>query len=392
MDTVAYGGDEHTERFAEQYDEWFGFAPPTADTVKLLHGLAGPEPVLELGIGTGRVALPLSARGVTVQGVEASREMAAHLRAKPGGEHIAVTIGDFGQVPFDGSFSLVYVATGTFFALLTQEAQIGCFVNAARRLAPGATFVLDAVLPEALSSPELGNGRVVPTANGDLVVLYRCVARAAQCYDSHYVITADAGVRHIQVPFRYAGAGELDLMARIAGLRLRQCYGSWAATPFTTAASTMCRYTSSRTERGELQCCSPVSVRSYCLVVLLVPFVILGARTDPHRPFSRGMSYTAAAGNRDFLPVPTLPALVVLVRSPAFLLACRTAAVLTAVAELTLGVGALGLIPAPLTVALAVPVHLAFTAISPRRIVPFSAAALGLLLLATTHPLIPPMW
>lgn len=239
MDTVAYGGDEHTERFAEQYDKWFGFAPPTADTVKLLHGLAGPEPVLELGIGTGRVALPLSARGVTAQGVEASREMAAHLRAKPGGERIAVTIGDFGQVPFDGSFSLVYVATGTFFALLTQEAQIGCFVNAARRLAPGATFVLDAVLPEALSSPELGNGRVVPTANGDLVVLYRRVARAAQCYDS--------SLRHHRrrrraphpgaVPLRRGRRARPDGPYRraAAAAALREL----GRHPFTTAASTM---------------------------------------------------------------------------------------------------------------------------------------------------------
>lgn len=222
----------YAERFAEQYDEWFGFAAPTADTVDLLHRLAGSEPVLELGIGTGRVALPLSARGVAVQGVDASREMAARLRSKPGGERITVTIGDFGEVPVDGSFSLVYVVAGTFFELPTQDAQLGCFVNAARRLAPGATFVLDAVLPEALSSPELGNGRVVPTANGDLVVLYRRLARAAQRYDSHYVVTTGTGVRHIHVPFRYAGAGELDLMARIAGLRLRQRYGSWAGAPF----------------------------------------------------------------------------------------------------------------------------------------------------------------
>lgn len=230
--------NSYAERFAEQYDDWFGFAAPTADTVDLLHGLAGAEPVLELGIGTGRVALPLSARGAQVQGVEASREMAARLQAKPGGERIAVTIGDFGEVPVDGSFSLVYVTAGTFFELPTQEAQVGCFVNAARRLAPGGVFVLDALLPEALSSPDPGNGRVVPTANGDLVVLYRRVARAAQCYDSHYVITTDAGMRHVRVPFRYAGTGELDLMARIAGLRLRERYGSWAGTPLRDS----CRY------------------------------------------------------------------------------------------------------------------------------------------------------
>jgi SAM-dependent methyltransferase len=222
----------YAERFAEHYDNWFGFAAPTNDTVELLHELAGSEPVLELGIGTGRVALPLSARGVQVQGVEASREMAALLQAQPGGDRIVVTIGDFGKVLVDGRFSLVYLAGGTFFELRTQEAQLECFVNAARRLTSGGTFVLDAWLPEALSSSEAGNGQVVPTANGDLVVRYRRVARATQRYDSHYLVTTNTSVHHIDVPFRYAGVGELDLMARIAGLRLRRRYGSWAATPF----------------------------------------------------------------------------------------------------------------------------------------------------------------
>lgn len=130
-------------------------------------------------------------------------------------------------------------------------------------------------------------------------------------------------------------------------------------------------------------------------------YLVAGIRKLRSRHFMNGgvivdniayNAYQAAAGNRDFLPLPRLPTLATMLRSPAFLLACRTAAVLTAVAELSLGLGALGLIPAPLTLALAMPVHLAFTAISPRRIVPFSAAALGLLLLATTHPLLSPVW
>ncbi len=221
----------YAECFAEQYDDWFGFTAPTNDTVERLHGFAGSEPVLELGIGTGRVALPLSARGVQVQGVEASREMAARLRSRPGGDRIVVTIGDFSEVPVDGSFSLVYIVAGTFLELRTQEVQLDCFINAARRLASGGTFILDALLPEALNSPEVGNGRVIPTRNGDLVVRYRRVSRATQRYDSHYMITTDTCVRHIHVPFRYAGAGELDLMARIAGLRLWQRYGSRAGTP-----------------------------------------------------------------------------------------------------------------------------------------------------------------
>jgi hypothetical protein len=130
-------------------------------------------------------------------------------------------------------------------------------------------------------------------------------------------------------------------------------------------------------------------------------YLVAGIRKIRSRHFMNGRvivdniaynAYQAAAGNRDFLPIPRLPTLAILLRSPAFLLACGAAAVLTAVAELTLGLGALGLIPAPLTLALAVPIHLAFIAVSPRRIVPFSAAALGLLLLATTHPLLSPVW
>lgn len=130
-------------------------------------------------------------------------------------------------------------------------------------------------------------------------------------------------------------------------------------------------------------------------------YLVSGIRKIRSRHFINGRvivdniaynAYQAAAGNRDFLPIPRLPVLVILLRSPTFLLTCHAAAVLTAMAELTLGLGALGLIPTLLTLALAVPTHLAFTAISPRRIVPFSVAALGLLLLATTQPLLSPAW
>jgi SAM-dependent methyltransferase len=227
----------YSDRFAEQYDDWFAFAAPTTDTVEMLHDLAGAGPVLELGIGTGRVALPLSARGVEVHGVDGSTQMASRLRGRPGGERIEITIGDFSDVPVDGEFSLIYVAAGTFFELPTQESQLGCFASARRRLAPGGVFVLDALLPEVLSSPESANGRVLPTANDDLLLRYRCVHRSRQTYDSHYVITTAEGVHHVRVSFRYAGVGELDLMARIAGLRLRRRYGSWAGTPFNDSSA-----------------------------------------------------------------------------------------------------------------------------------------------------------
>lgn len=136
----------------DDYDRWFGKPGITGATVDALAALAGRGPVLELGVGTGRVALPLRARGLAVHGVEGSEAMLRRLRAKPGGEGIPVTVGDFAEVPVDGNFSLVYLAGGTFAELPDQAAQVRCFRNAAARLAPGGLFVLDAHVPEALAA------------------------------------------------------------------------------------------------------------------------------------------------------------------------------------------------------------------------------------------------
>ncbi|GAA1987722.1 class I SAM-dependent DNA methyltransferase [Kitasatospora viridis] len=224
--------DSYAARFAARYDDWFGHAAPTADTVALLAELAGAGPVLELGPGTGRVALPLAARGLEVHGVDGSPEMAAELRSRPGGERIALTIGDFTDLPPGVRYSLVYLAGGTFFELPTQEAQLRCFAAVAARLAPGGSFVFDALLPETLCAPQSAAGQVLPTADGSLVVRHRRVDRAEQRYESHYLIADGPDLNHVHVRFRYAGSGELDLMARLAGLRLHRRYGSWAGTPF----------------------------------------------------------------------------------------------------------------------------------------------------------------
>ena len=229
-------GSGYASRFAEDYDTWFGLNPHTADTVNLLAQLAGAEPVLELGIGTGRVALPLRARGIDVHGIDSSPEMVARLRSKPGGEHIPVTIGDFSEIPAEGCFSVIYLAAGSFFELPGQDDQLRCFRNAATRLAPGGVFVFDALLPEAICAPESG-GKVVPADGERLVLRYRNADRATQRYDSHYVIVDAAGTRHLRVRFRYAGHGELDLMAQIAGLRLRERWGSWATAPLGPAST-----------------------------------------------------------------------------------------------------------------------------------------------------------
>jgi SAM-dependent methyltransferase len=227
---------DYSTAFAEHYDTWFGALAETDDTVELLVKLAGLGPALELGIGTGRVALPLHARGVEVSGIDASEAMVAQLRARPGAERITVTIGDFSQVPVEGSFSLIYLAAGTFFELPSQDDQLRCFANVARRLAPGGLFVLDANLPEALFATQSANGQVLTTTGEELVVRYRQLDPAAQRYVSHYVVVSDGCTRHMKVSFRYAAPGELDLMAHIAGLRLRERLGSWSGARFTRSS------------------------------------------------------------------------------------------------------------------------------------------------------------
>ncbi|MFE3017058.1 class I SAM-dependent DNA methyltransferase [Streptomyces sp. NPDC059256] len=221
--------------FADDYDRWFGKRRTSGATVAALAGLAGPGPVLELGIGTGRIALPLRERGFDVHGVDGSEAMVRRLRAKPGGTKIPVTMGDFAEVPVTGEFSLVFLAGGTFAELPDQASQARCFERVAQRLAPGGVFVFDAHVPEALAvatGPE-----VVMEGEDHMVLCYRKLDPSAQRYRSHYVIHADGVTRHMHVEFRYAGCGELDLMADRAGLRLKERWGDWEGAPFGQGSS-----------------------------------------------------------------------------------------------------------------------------------------------------------
>src|SRR5919201_835972 len=164
--------DTYGERIAADYDARLPGRLDTAACVELLAALAGPGPVLELGVGTGRVALPLAARGLRVHGVDASEAMVARLRAKPGGEAVEVTIGDLAQVPAEGPFTLVFVVFNTLFCLLTQEDQVRCFARVAERLAPGGAFVVEAFVPDPgrlarlqeLTVDHVGADRVILTA------------------------------------------------------------------------------------------------------------------------------------------------------------------------------------------------------------------------------------
>ena len=225
----------YATEFADEYDRWFGKPGISGATVEALAALAGQGPVLELGIGTGRVALPLRELGIDVHGVDRSEAMVRQLRAKAGGAGVPVTIGDFAEVPVAETFSLVFLAGGTFAELPDQADQVRCFANAAARLGPGGLFVLDAHVPEALAAAT--GPDIVAEGDDHLVLCYRQLDPSTQRYRSHYVIHEDGRTRHLRVEFRYASHGELDLMAAQAGLRLKERWSSWTGSPFTRDSS-----------------------------------------------------------------------------------------------------------------------------------------------------------
>lgn len=231
-DAATYG-----ERIAEVYDEWYLPRMDPTHAVELLAELAGGGRALELGIGTGRVALPLAARGVRVSGIDASQAMVDRLRAKRGGEGIAVTIGDFADVAVEGSFSLVYVPFTTFSALLSQAEQIRCMRNVAAHLEPGGWFVLDAFVPDldrfsgnqAVSVQEIRSTGVFLDASRHDPVRQRV--------DSSHMVLTESGVRLYPVALRYAWPAELDAMAMVAGLALAQRYGAYDRRAFDAAST-----------------------------------------------------------------------------------------------------------------------------------------------------------
>jgi SAM-dependent methyltransferase len=228
-----YEASTYGERIAEVYDRLPHLPRDTDAAVGFLAGLAGAGPVLELGIGTGRLALPLAARGLAVHGIDASPAMVARLRAKPGGERIPVTLGDFKDVAADGRFALIFVAFNTFFGLPSQEDQVRCFAAVAEHLTPGGVFVLEAFVPDPTLFDH-GQRVEVTDVEADRVYLAASVHDAVEqrARSMHVVLSAD-GVRLYPVQVRYAWPSELDLMARLAGLRRRERWGGWSRQAFT---------------------------------------------------------------------------------------------------------------------------------------------------------------
>jgi SAM-dependent methyltransferase len=203
------------------------------EAVAFLKQLAGPGPALELGIGTGRIALPLAACGIRVDGIDLSQAMVDQLRTKPGGDQLSVTIGDFADVPVTDVYRVIYVVFNSLFNLLTQEDQVRCFENVAAHLTREGTFVVEALVPAFLY--QLRNNQYVETETIEVNAVRLDVLRhdpATQMIEESHVLLSEAGVRFNPVVQRYSWPSELDLMARIAGLRLKQRWGGWHQEPF----------------------------------------------------------------------------------------------------------------------------------------------------------------
>jgi len=203
--------------------------------VDVLVELTGEGRALELAIGTGRIALPLAARGVEVHGIELSRAMVARLREKPGGDRIDVSIGDMAATRMQGPFAVVYLVFNTIMNLTTQDAQIACFANAASHLPPGGRFVVEVMVPQLQRLPP--GETVHPFHVGDDRLGLDEYDVVTQRLVSHHVSFRDGRAERSAVPFRYVWPSELDLMARLAGMTLEHRWGGWRREPFTAEST-----------------------------------------------------------------------------------------------------------------------------------------------------------
>lgn len=231
----SYGPQTYGDRMAGEYDAWY--ARVDEAMIDTLAELAGEGCALELGIGTGRVALPLAARGVEVHGIDASRAMVEKLQAKPGGADVPVTLGDFAELDLgERRFSIVFVVFNTFLALTTQEAQVACFRSVARHLAPGGVFAIDTFVPDLTRFTRGQHIGTTEVASGHVVLETSVHDAANQRVRSQHVVVAPEGTRLFPVEIRYVWPSEMDLMARLAGMRLRARWSSWSRAPFAASS------------------------------------------------------------------------------------------------------------------------------------------------------------
>jgi len=229
-----YNAETYGERIAGIYDDLY--SSPEESAIDLLGSLADGGRALELGIGTGRIALPLKARGIDIQGIDASPSMVKKLRAKPGGTEMHVTSGDFSEVEVEGNFDLIFVVFNTFFSLTSQESQLRCLQNIARHLEEDGVFLIEAFVPDLKRFCDGQSVRAVEV-NEDMVRLD--VSKhdpVSQQISSQHVMFTEEGVKLYPVSLRYTWPSELDMMARAAGLELSERWGNWEREPFSSSS------------------------------------------------------------------------------------------------------------------------------------------------------------
>jgi SAM-dependent methyltransferase len=232
-----YEASTYGDEIADVYDTWYPGGDP-ASMVDRLVALGGDGPALELGIGTGRIAIPLAAQGFAIHGIDASVAMVEKLRSKPGAADIGVTLGDFAAFELQERFSLAYVVFNTFFALLTQDDQVRCFGSVADHLAPAGRFLLECFVPD-LGRFDRGQRVSVTEIEDDAVRLEATLHDpVSQRVKSRIVRLTESGSRFYPLQARYCWPSELDLMARLAGLELEHRWGGWNEEPFTAASVT----------------------------------------------------------------------------------------------------------------------------------------------------------
>ena len=230
--------DYFGEEVAARYDDAEGemFQPEAIEpAVDFLAALAGGGAALELGIGTGRIALPLAKRGVRVHGIDLSEAMVARLRAKPGGEDIPVTIGDFATTRVDGTFALAYLVFNTIMNLTTQDEQVACFQNVAEHLDPGGCFVIEVHVPDLQRLP-FGE-TIRPFHVSETRLGFDEYDVVNQGLISHHYRAVEGKFGKRSIPFRYVWPSELDLMARLAGMKARERWSDWNREPFTAEST-----------------------------------------------------------------------------------------------------------------------------------------------------------
>lgn len=230
----AYDDATYGERIAAVYDEFY--SDYEEDTIDLLCELAAGGRVLELGIGTGRIALPLAERGLDMVGIDASDAMTKKLRAKPGGAEIRVVSGSFAEMPAelaDERFDLIFVVFNTFFALLTQEEQVQCFQSVAAHLGDGGRFLIEAFMPDLTRFQDRQTVRLINLSQGAVRLDVAQLDPVAQQVSSQHVVLTESGIQLYPVRLRYAWPTEIDLMAKLAGLSLQHRWGSWQKDAFT---------------------------------------------------------------------------------------------------------------------------------------------------------------